>query len=185
MKATYIALGGLLGAGVGVSVGFGGMRLLFGFSEAGSAAFQLVMPVAISAALVLAILGFAAGARWTPELGRIMTRKPAIAGMVALLALIAGVVAVGASRGPTMRSKLDQIRKGMTHTQVIAVLGKPDGWLATFRNDNWVRYDKAFWRAKEGTAWVRFDDEDRAEATLFDRTEPLGVIERVRSWFGW
>ena len=129
-----------------------------------------------------------------------MTRRKKLAiSVVAILALAAaGVVAV-VSITPTMRSKFDQLREGMTYEECVAILGEPTGRTLVLHVDDKLTgpllsepgWTGVWWRGHDGVISIGFSSIREPEDPLrqvvflqFDQTESPAFLDRLRSWFG-
>jgi hypothetical protein len=113
---------------------------------------------------------------------------------VVLLLLTTGFTVACALRvPPTMWSKFDRLREGMTYDQVIEVLGKPTGQhISQMHAWRWGLFQDprhlgvefvAYWDTSDGRFWVLFNPDDRA-CSLEAPTRPPGLLDRVRSRLG-
>jgi hypothetical protein len=109
-----------------------------------------------------------------------MTRRKKLAiSVVAILALAAaGVGAAVALRGPSMQSKYEQLREGMTYDEVVSLLGEPSRGLWP---DERLGYGR--WSGDDGRVYVFFTD-GKVVGMGFLEEQPPGFLDRLRSWFG-
>src|SRR2546430_2730093 len=95
-------------------------------------------------------------------------RKKLTIFVVAILALAAaGVVAfvaVAALREPSWRSKLAQLREGMTYDEVVAILGEPDALRPGLVGDP-AAGESAFWIRPDWVIAITFDPHQKRVAT--------------------
>ena len=110
-------------------------------------------------------------------------RKLAIVGIVlGAAAIVAGVVAI-VLRGPSMRSRFEQLRDGMTYDECVAILGKPDV-VGRLPFGDPPRGKQAIWARRDWAIHITFDaNQERVGLKWFTESRS-GFFDRVLSWFG-
>src|SRR5262245_27264567 len=110
-----------------------------------------------------------------------MTRRKArILGIVALLALAAGI-AVVALRSDSPREKYGRVKRGMTYDEVIKILGQPR---RDELNEYGPRYRDCWWLDRNCHIWLGFDSQNRVDAAAFSGSGRPDFLNRVLRWFG-